>query len=73
MAEGGGFLGSFWLFEDGMVAELHVDFHEDEAAEEESLLAGDFGGEEVLGGGVVGRVRVGRVEEEVGVGGRRES
>ena len=56
-----------------MVAELHVDFHEDEAAEEESLLAGDFGGEEVLGGGVVGRVRVGRVEEEVGVGGRRES
>lgn len=68
-AEGGGFGGCFGLFEDGGVADLHVDFHEDEAAEEESLLARGFGGKEVLRGGVMGRVGVGRVEEEVGIGG----
>ncbi len=69
LAESCGFGGSLWFFENGRVAKLHVDFYEHEAAKEESLLACGFCGEELLGSGVMGRIEVGRVKEEIGVGG----
>lgn len=39
VAEGGGFLGGLGLFEDGGVAELHVELHQDQTAEQEALLS----------------------------------
>lgn len=69
LTEGGGFSGRFWLLENGGVAELHVDFHQYQAAEQKAVLPGCLGGEEIAGDGVIRGIRIGRVEKELGVGG----
>lgn len=69
IAEGGGFLGGLGLFEDGRIAKLHVKLHQHEAAEQEALLSRCLLLKEPLGGLMIGRIRVRRVEEEVRVSG----
>ena len=50
IAEGSGFLGSLGLFEDGRIANLHVELHQHEAAEQEALLSRCLLLKEPLGG-----------------------
>ena len=69
IAESVSFLGGLGLFEDGRIAKLHVDLQQNETAEQEALLSRCFLLKEPLGGLVIGRIRVCRVEEEVCVGG----
>lgn len=67
IAEGRGFLGCLGHFEDGWIAELHVEFHQHEAAEQEALLSRSILLKEPLGGVVLRRIGVRGVEEEVRV------
>ena len=69
IAEDGGFAGGFRLFENGGVAELHIEFQEDEAAEQEALFAGGLIFKEAPGGFVIRRSWIGGVEEKIGIGG----
>jgi hypothetical protein len=68
IAEGGGFPRGLGLLEDGGIAELHVEFHQHKAAKQEAF-ANDLFLKEAPGVVVMGRIVVGRVEEEIGVGG----
>ena len=67
VAKGRGFFGGLGLLEDGGIAELHVKLDQHEAAEQEAL-ANDLLLEKAAGRFVVRRIRIGRVEEEIGIG-----
>lgn len=68
IAESGRFLGGLGLLEHRWIAELHVEFHQHEAAEQEALLSRCLLLKEPLRGLMVRRIGVRSVKKEVRVG-----